>query len=178
LETRRADLDSFGISVCRKLQSLGSVDFASCILEYQQRSSSGLPMASKVPARSFRAISNFTSSRAGCSYTSARCAGSPHSSSRNLSSSASQKSEDSEPIPRYKQTPGYYKAPFRLRPLTTPYAVNEDPEVLDKMYNTLLGVGGSELLSDEVKWLAVTHKTFDHGKRGYNDRLAFLGTLS
>lgn len=33
------------------------------------------------------------------------------------------------------------------------------------------------MLTEEVKWLAVTHKSFDHGKRGYNDRLAFLGTI-
>lgn len=25
------------------------------------------------------------------------------------------------------------------------------------------------------QWLAVTHKSFDHGRRGFNDRLAFLG---
>lgn len=31
------------------------------------------------------------------------------------------------------------------------------------------------MLSDETKWLAVTHKSFDHGRRGFNDRLAFLG---
>ena len=31
------------------------------------------------------------------------------------------------------------------------------------------------MLTDEVKWLAVTHKSFDHGRRGYNDRLAFFG---
>lgn len=31
------------------------------------------------------------------------------------------------------------------------------------------------MLSDEVKWLAVTHKSFDQGRRGFNDRLAFLG---
>ena len=33
------------------------------------------------------------------------------------------------------------------------------------------------MLTEEVKWLAVTHKSFDHGKRGYNDRLAFLGKI-
>ena len=33
------------------------------------------------------------------------------------------------------------------------------------------------MLTEEVKWLAVTHKSFDHGKRGYNDRLAFLGMI-
>lgn len=31
------------------------------------------------------------------------------------------------------------------------------------------------MLSDEVKWLAVTHKSFDHGRRGFNDRLAYIG---
>ena len=34
------------------------------------------------------------------------------------------------------------------------------------------------MLTEEVKWLAVTHKSFDHGKRGYNDRLAFLGMVA
>ena len=27
----------------------------------------------------------------------------------------------------------------------------------------------------ESQWLAVTHKSFDHARRGFNDRLAFLG---
>lgn len=26
-----------------------------------------------------------------------------------------------------------------------------------------------------LQWLAVTHKSFDHARRGFNDRLAFLG---
>jgi large subunit ribosomal protein L15 len=39
----------------------------------------------------------------------------------------------------------------------------------------LLGNGGDKVLSDETKWLAVTHKSFDQGRRGFNDRLAFLG---
>lgn len=54
---------------------------------------------------------------------------------------------------------------------------------------------GSELLDEEIKvrsasttldgkpqfadqheqWLALTHKSFDHGRRGFNDRLAYLG---
>jgi large subunit ribosomal protein L15 len=25
------------------------------------------------------------------------------------------------------------------------------------------------------QWLAITHKSFDHGRRGFNDKLAFLG---
>lgn len=31
------------------------------------------------------------------------------------------------------------------------------------------------MLTDEVKWLAITHKSFDQGRRGFNDRLAFFG---
>jgi len=39
----------------------------------------------------------------------------------------------------------------------------------------MLGEGGEKVLSEEVKWLAVTHKSFDQGRRGFNDRLAFVG---
>jgi len=56
------------------------------------------------------------------------------------------------------------------------------------------GTRGRDMLPDEIKvrvlsdttrnhshihvwkkWLAVTHKSFDHGRQGFNDRLAFLG---
>jgi large subunit ribosomal protein L15 len=69
-------------------------------------------------------------------------------------------------------------APFRTRPLPKGpvFKVNEDPRRLDEAYNKMLGKNGDKVLSDEVKWLAVTHKSFDHGRRGFNDRLAFLGT--
>lgn len=69
-------------------------------------------------------------------------------------------------------------APFRTRPLPKGpvFRVNEDPRRLDDAYIRMLGPGGDKVLSDEVKWLAVTHKSFDHGRRGFNDRLAFLGT--
>jgi large subunit ribosomal protein L15 len=56
------------------------------------------------------------------------------------------------------------------------YSVNKDPRKLNEMYIRMLGVGGEEWLSDETKWLAVTHKSFDHGRRGFNERLSFLGT--
>ena len=55
------------------------------------------------------------------------------------------------------------------------YEVNNDPAKLDAFYDRFLGPGGKDLLSEEVKWQAVTHKTFDQGRRGFNDRLAFLG---
>jgi large subunit ribosomal protein L15 len=55
--------------------------------------------------------------------------------------------------------------------------VNKDPRRLDEMYTRLLGSDGPSLLSDETKWLAVTHKSFDHGRRGFNDRLAYFGMV-
>ncbi|TQS37629.1 hypothetical protein Golomagni_01891 [Golovinomyces magnicellulatus] len=51
---------------------------------------------------------------------------------------------------------------------------NSDPKRLDRFYNNLFGPGGDKLLSEEVKWLAITHKSFEQGARGFNDRLAFL----
>lgn len=68
-------------------------------------------------------------------------------------------------------------APVRSRPLphNNFYEVNSDPRRLDDVYNKMLGRGGDKMLTEEVKWLAVTHKSFDHGRRGFNDRLALLG---
>ncbi|RMD43731.1 hypothetical protein DV735_g1390, partial [Chaetothyriales sp. CBS 134920] len=79
--------------------------------------------------------------------------------------------------PRWARTPPSMTAPVRVR---TGYRggrheVNKDPQKLDEVYENLLGPGGHKLLSEETKWLAVTHKSFDHGRRGFNDRLAFLG---
>jgi hypothetical protein len=70
-------------------------------------------------------------------------------------------------------------APFRIRPVAKGgvHKVNEDPKRLDDAYVRMLGPGGDKMLGDEVKWLAVTHKSFQHGKQGFNDRLAYLGTL-
>ncbi|KAF2403115.1 hypothetical protein EJ06DRAFT_489936 [Trichodelitschia bisporula] len=67
--------------------------------------------------------------------------------------------------------------PIRVRPKpkNNEWAVNTDPTRLDAMYTSLLGPGGAGLLSEEVKWLAVTHKSFDQGRRGFNDRLSYLG---
>lgn len=56
------------------------------------------------------------------------------------------------------------------------WTVNSSPERLDEMYERLLGPGGSKMLPEELKWLAVTHKSFDQGRRGFNDRLALMGT--
>ena len=67
-------------------------------------------------------------------------------------------------------------APHRSKPaVDNDFEVNEDPEKLDRVYDRILGRDGHKILTEEVKWLAVTHKSFDHGRRGYNERLAFLG---
>ncbi|KAI9877875.1 MAG: hypothetical protein M1830_002583 [Pleopsidium flavum] len=81
--------------------------------------------------------------------------------------------------PRWQFTPQDMRAPLRSRPkpLNNEFRVNEDPRRLDQMYTQFLGSGGDKMLTEEVKWLAITHKSFDHGRRGFNDRLAFLGTL-
>ena len=82
-----------------------------------------------------------------------------------------------EGTPRWQFTPPRMKAPFRSKPPVenNDFPVNEDPSRLDRVYTRVLGIGGDKILTEEVKWLAVTHKSFDHGRRGYNDRLAFLG---
>jgi large subunit ribosomal protein L15 len=68
--------------------------------------------------------------------------------------------------------------PFRVRPKpkNNEWVCNEDPAKVDAMYRRLLGDSGDLLLTEEVKWLAITHKSFDQGRRGFNDRLSYLGT--
>lgn len=63
-------------------------------------------------------------------------------------------------------------APFPVR-VQKPFPVNEDPERLDAMYRRLFG--GDLGLSNEVKWQAITHKSFDHGWHPFNEKLAFFG---
>lgn len=86
---------------------------------------------------------------------------------------------DAESLPRWRATPPKMIAPVRIRPRPirfNEFVVNEDPELLDTTYVQVLGNQGDKMLTEEVKWLAVTHKSFDHGRRGYNDRLSFLGS--
>lgn len=102
-------------------------------------------------------------------------------SSRNVSTATPQLSEmevERDTSPRWSQTPRAMKAPFpaRLRKEDVrPLECNSDPRKLDSVYVKFLGRGGDKLLSEETKWLAVTAKSFDHGRRGFNDRLAFFG---
>ncbi|OJJ06980.1 hypothetical protein ASPVEDRAFT_65518 [Aspergillus versicolor CBS 583.65] len=96
---------------------------------------------------------------------------------RNFSTPAEQQPVDYSDKPRWSYTPPRTKAPFSLRfdSKRRDYPVNSDPKLLDQFYIRFLGDDGDKVLSDEVKWLAVTHKSFDQGRRGFNDRLAFLG---
>ncbi|RPB03493.1 hypothetical protein L873DRAFT_1669458 [Choiromyces venosus 120613-1] len=64
------------------------------------------------------------------------------------------------------------RAPFPIRN-PRPFAVNDDPARLNEMYATLLGRDMG--LTDEVKWQAVTHKSFDHGRQPFNEKLAMFG---
>jgi large subunit ribosomal protein L15 len=82
--------------------------------------------------------------------------------------------------PRWAQTPPAMKSTFSLNTPKTPqiWHVNEDPAKLDAIYERLLGGEVTRALPEELKWLAVTHKTFDQGRRGFNTKLAFYGEPS
>ncbi|KAI1810088.1 RNase III domain-containing protein [Poronia punctata] len=95
------------------------------------------------------------------------------------STSRSSSSPSTTDLPRWSYTPERMKAPFSPHipkdPQRTIWKVNDDPEKLDQAMDTFLGHDGRRMLPEELKWLAVTHKSFDQGRRGFNDRLAFLG---
>ena len=86
---------------------------------------------------------------------------------------------DEDSRPRWSYTPERMKAPFSPHitrdPTRRVWHVNNDPKKLDAALVKFFGRDGDRLLPDELKWLAVTHKSFDQGRRGFNDRLAFLG---
>ena len=99
---------------------------------------------------------------------------------RGLSTSTPQREESyivQNSRPRWAHTPERMRAPVSLKRFNPKnrWIVNESQDKLDDFYVQLLGDGGDKLLTEEVKWLAVTHKSFAQGRRGYNDRLAFLG---
>ena len=83
--------------------------------------------------------------------------------------------------PRWSYTPERMKAPFSLQqpkdPRRSIWRVNTDPARLDRMYEKLLGRDLARSLPEDLKWLAVTHKSFDNGRRGFNTRLAFFGRM-
>ncbi|KAI0166942.1 ribonuclease-III-like-domain-containing protein [Hypoxylon sp. FL1284] len=96
-----------------------------------------------------------------------------------FSTSEARRSEYPDARPRWSYTPERMKAPFSPHitkdPARSVWHVNDDPKKLDEVLNRFLGHDGERILPEELKWLAVTHKSFDQGRRGFNDRLAFLG---
>ncbi|PYH48835.1 mitochondrial 54S ribosomal protein mL57 [Aspergillus saccharolyticus JOP 1030-1] len=130
-------------------------------------------MASTLPTRAVRTLSG-SACRTFARSSAIESALLPR---RALSTSTGEAPTSQSDRPRWSYTPERAKAPFSLRldSKRPAWYVNSDPSKLDDFYLRLLGPGGDKLLSDEVKWLAVTHKSFDQGRRGYNDRLAFLG---
>lgn len=96
-----------------------------------------------------------------------------------FSTATARLTQDVEQRPRWSYTPERMKAPFSPHitkdPSRSQWKVNKSPEKLDEALKRFLGPEGERMLPDELKWLAVTHKSFDQGRRGFNDRLAFLG---
>lgn len=85
--------------------------------------------------------------------------------------------------PRWSYTPSALvrRHDFSLNIIKDPrraiWHVNDDPAKLEDFYERFLGRHGSRMLPEELRWLAVTHKSFDYGRRGFNTRLAFFGRL-
>lgn len=86
--------------------------------------------------------------------------------------------------PRWSYTPPALKAAydFQLKeakdPRNSVWHVNEDPAKLEAFYERFLGArSGARMLPEELRWLAVTHKSFDYGRRGFNTKLAYFGML-
>jgi len=134
-------------------------------------------MASKSAGRTLQALTR--RARATCECT--RATNSPAATVRQFSTSPSrpevQYENDKAERPRWSYTPERMKAPYPIR-LADPakkWECNSDPALLDKFYIRFLGRGGDQMLTEEVKWLAITHKSFDQGRRGFNDRLAYMG---
>ncbi|EHA52004.1 hypothetical protein MGG_05970 [Pyricularia oryzae 70-15] len=83
-------------------------------------------------------------------------------------------------LPRWAKTPERMKSTVPLGEMRNPsnrqfYQVNESQARLDQFYNSFLGRDGEMMLGDEAKWLSVTHKSYDQGRRGFNSRLALHG---
>ncbi|AEO62190.1 uncharacterized protein THITE_2106075 [Thermothielavioides terrestris NRRL 8126] len=136
----------------------------------------------------------------GCSSALQRCSAPAHSIAQRLgpsavavrqlsTTSATRNSNavdaalETQERPRWSYTPERMKGPgFSINivkdPRRTVWHNNDDPAKLDAMYNRLLGPKGDRMLPDEIKWLAITHKSFDQGRRGFNTRLAYFGAFA
>ncbi|KAK4501801.1 hypothetical protein PRZ48_007610 [Zasmidium cellare] len=100
---------------------------------------------------------------------------------RQFASTSIRSASEEQDLPRWQQPPPAMKMPIRLRPepRQPKWRVNKDEDKLNEAYDKFLGSvasgRGSDLLDQETKWLAVTHKSHSHGSLGFNDRLAYLG---
>jgi large subunit ribosomal protein L15 len=133
-------------------------------------------MASKTTVWSFRSLTRLAQRRHSCCCF----AVSPGKLVRKFSTTPCRKDEPEQlERPRWSYTPAAMKAPFQVQPRDPlkAFKCNSDPEKLDAMYIRIFGRDGRDVLTEEVKWLAVTHKSFDQGRRGFNDRLAYFGIL-
>ncbi|KAK4171684.1 ribonuclease-III-like-domain-containing protein [Triangularia setosa] len=137
---------------------------------------SSLSSASKALARCTRLPPPSVASRMGLSTRQM----STETTTTTTNAAADSQSSSSERRPRWSYTPERMKGPgFSINIVKNParkiWHVNEDPEKVDTVFNRLLGKNGDKMLPDEIKWLAVTHKSFDQGRRGFNTRLAYYG---
>jgi large subunit ribosomal protein L15 len=134
-------------------------------------------MALKSASRSVQAITRRARPICQCKSTSSRT-----SSIRQISASSKpdvQYENERGSRPRWSYTPQRMTAPYpiHLKDPEKAWECNSDPAKLDRFYIKFLGRGGDSVLTEEAKWLAITHKSFDQGRRGFNDRLAFMGRL-
>jgi large subunit ribosomal protein L15 len=134
-------------------------------------------MASKSTGRTLQALRRQAKSTCECTRATNLRAASIRQFSASPSRPEVQYENDKAERPRWSYTPERMKAPYPIR-IADPakkWECNNDPALLDKFYIRFLGRGGDQMLTEEVKWLAITHKSFDQGRRGFNDRLAYMG---
>jgi large subunit ribosomal protein L15 len=103
-----------------------------------------------------------------------------HPSSRHFSTGPYVSEEtdvESTERPRWQRTPRGMQMPFRIRQVDKKnvWRCNDDPRKVADFYNRFLGQGGESMLNEETRWLAITHKSYDQGRRGFNDRLSYMG---
>ncbi|KAJ8071185.1 hypothetical protein OCU04_001524 [Sclerotinia nivalis] len=134
-------------------------------------------MASKTTSRSLQSLTRQARQKCSCATPISSRSNTARQFSISASRSDTQYDGERGARPRWSYTPPQMKLPFNPRAnhdIPT-WQVNSDPERLNRFYTHFLGRGGDQVLTDEVKWLAVTHKSFDQGRRGFNDRLAYFG---
>jgi large subunit ribosomal protein L15 len=134
-------------------------------------------MASKTAGRSLQTLAKRSRSSCQCANLAVTQASSIRQFSASLTRQEVQYETDKGERPRWSYTPKAMQAPYptQVKDPDKAWECNSDSIRLDRFYITFLGRGGDTVLTEEIKWLAITHKSFDQGRRGFNDRLAFFG---